>query len=80
MSKFQLHILLEEDDDGGFVAYCPALPGCVSEGDTQEEALENIKDAIKLWLETKDQIAIKERHSTGLNTRKRRELALAVSL
>jgi len=41
-----------EDEEGGYVVECPALPGCVSEGDTIEEALENIKEAIKGCLES----------------------------
>lgn len=44
-------VILEPSDEGGFTVYVPALPGCISEGDTEEEALENIKDAITLWLE-----------------------------
>jgi len=49
MLKFK--VILEEDlDDGGYVIECPALPGCASQGDTVEEALENIKEAIRGWL------------------------------
>jgi len=40
-------VLTADLEDGGFVVECPALPGCVSEGDTVEEALANIKDAIE---------------------------------
>ena len=40
-------VITPDLEDGGFVVECPALPGCVSEGDTVEEALENIKDAIE---------------------------------
>ncbi len=44
-------VIVEEDkEDGGFVVECPALPGCASQGDTVEEALENIKEAIRGWL------------------------------
>jgi len=43
-------ILLEEADEGGYTVTVPVLPGCISEGDTYEEALENIKDAIALYL------------------------------
>ncbi len=45
-------ILTPDADDGGFVAECPAIPGCVSEGDTVEDALVNIKDAIEGCLES----------------------------
>ena len=47
----QLKILLEPSEDGGFTALVPCLPGCVSEGDTREEALSNIREAIELYLE-----------------------------
>jgi predicted RNase H-like HicB family nuclease len=40
-------VLLEQGEDGYIVAECPSLPGCVSQGRTREEALENIKDAIR---------------------------------
>jgi len=43
-------IVLEEAEEGGFAVSVPALPGCISEGDTYEEALDNIKDAIALYL------------------------------
>jgi len=43
-------VLLEQDEDGFFVAECPALPGCVSQGSSREEALRNIKDAISGYL------------------------------
>lgn len=44
-------VVLEQDPEaGGYVIYCPTLKGCVSQGETEEEALENIKDAIKTYL------------------------------
>ena len=46
----ELDIVLEKQEEGGYTAYVPALPGCVSEGDTKEEAIENIKEAILLYL------------------------------
>jgi len=42
---------LEPQEEGGFTAYVPSLPGCISEGDTKEEAIKNIKEAIELYLE-----------------------------
>jgi predicted RNase H-like HicB family nuclease len=45
-------VILELEEDGGYSVHCPALPGCVSQGDTRQEALENIKEAIQLVLET----------------------------
>ncbi len=48
--KFKV-IIREDKEDGGYNVSCPALPGCHSQGDTIEEALENIKEAIKGCLE-----------------------------
>jgi predicted RNase H-like HicB family nuclease len=45
-------ILLEKDENGVFVAECPALPGCISQGKTRQEALENIRDAIKGYIQS----------------------------
>ncbi len=46
-------VTLDRDEDGVWVVECPAIPGCVSQGQTKEEAIENIKDAIKLALEVR---------------------------
>lgn len=40
-------VVMPDSEDGGFVVECPAIPGCVSEGDTVEEAMANIRDAIE---------------------------------
>jgi len=45
-------IIMEQDEDGIFVAECPSLPGCVSQGTNREEAVKNIKDAIQGYLES----------------------------
>ena len=45
-------ILIEQDEDGMYVAECPSLPGCVSQGKTRSEAVDNIKDAIRGYLES----------------------------
>jgi len=47
-------IVLEESDEGGYTAYVPSLPGCISEGETKEEALKNIQEAIELYLDSVD--------------------------
>ena len=44
-------VILEAESDGGYSVYCPALPGCVSQGDDRSSAIENIKEAIELVLE-----------------------------
>ena len=50
----KLHVVIEKDEAGFYVADLPALPGCFSQGKTHEEALENIKEAIVGWLEVMD--------------------------
>ena len=44
-------VVLETSDEGGYTAYVPALKGCISEGETREEALANVREAIELYLE-----------------------------
>lgn len=50
----KLTVVLEPSSEGGFTVYVPSLPGCISEGDTREEALANIREAIELYLEPVD--------------------------
>ncbi len=45
-------IIIEQDEDGIYVAQCPSLPGCISQGKTRKEALNNIEDAMKGYLES----------------------------
>ena len=47
----KLHITIEQDESGYYVAEVPAFPGCLSQGKTKEEAIANIKEAIEGWLE-----------------------------
>jgi antitoxin HicB len=47
-----LRVVIEQDEDGVFVAQCPTLPGCISQGKTHAQALANIKDAISGYLES----------------------------
>ena len=47
----RLHVLLEPSEDGGYTVTVPSLPGCISEGDTREDALANIREAIQLYLQ-----------------------------
>ena len=51
----KLQVILEPSDEGGYTAVVPALPGCISEGNTREEALKNIEEAIRLYLEPVDE-------------------------
>ena len=46
-------VTVDQDEDGVYVVECPAIPGCVSQGKSEEEALENIEDAIKQCLEVR---------------------------
>jgi len=47
----KLKVILEPSDEGGYTAIVPSLPGCISEGDTKQEALSNIREAIELYLD-----------------------------
>lgn len=47
----KIKIILEPSEEGGYTAFVPSLPGCISEGETKEEALKNIREAIELYLE-----------------------------
>ncbi len=47
----KLQLVLQKSEEGGYTALVPALPGCISEGDTREQALANIREAIELYLE-----------------------------
>ncbi|HVF48853.1 MAG TPA: type II toxin-antitoxin system HicB family antitoxin [Pyrinomonadaceae bacterium] len=47
------NVTLDRDEDGVWIVECPSIPGCVSQGGTREEALENIKDAIRLCLQVR---------------------------
>jgi predicted RNase H-like HicB family nuclease len=69
MKRLTLPIVIEEDSDGYFVS-CPALQGCYSQGDTYEEAVKNIKDAIRLHIEDRlaDGEDIPEHTTVSLST------------
>jgi len=54
------HVVIEKAEDGWLVAECPALPGCVSQGRDEKEALENIREAITAWLWAQDQKAARK--------------------
>ena len=49
-----IKVVLEASEDGGYTVFVPSLPGCISEGETRDEALVNIKEAIELYLEPVD--------------------------
>jgi predicted RNase H-like HicB family nuclease len=63
----KIQVVLEPSEEGGYTVYVPSLPGCISEGDTIDEAMVNIKEAIELYLEPEkielnnsDKLLIKE--------------------
>ena len=60
------HVILEQAEDGWIVAECPALPGCVSQGQDESEALANIKEAITAWLWAEDQKTLAELRTHSL--------------
>jgi predicted RNase H-like HicB family nuclease len=62
MNTIFYKIIFEPQEEGGFTAYVPKLPGCVSEGDTYDEAYKNIKEALELYLNT-----LKERNLIIIN-------------
>lgn len=59
----RFRVILEPSDEGGYTVYVPSLPGCISEGDTINESLENIKKAIELYLEPVDDDLVPEEGS-----------------
>ena len=56
MATYRFNIVVERDEDGVYIASCPALQGCYSQGDTYEEAVENLKDAIRLHIEARREV------------------------
>ncbi|MFQ6074678.1 MAG: type II toxin-antitoxin system HicB family antitoxin [Candidatus Bathyarchaeia archaeon] len=56
----KLKVILEPAEEGGYTVFVPSLPGCISEGDTREEALENIREAIELYLESRHEDIVLE--------------------
>jgi predicted RNase H-like HicB family nuclease len=60
----QYHVVMVESEEG-FAVTCPALPGCHSQGATHDEALANIREAIRLWLEVAEEDAGREAAAEG---------------
>lgn len=50
----KLKVVQESSEEGGFIVYVPSLPGCVSDGESESETLQNIREAIELYLEPVD--------------------------
>lgn len=60
VNKLEFDIVLERQREGGYTAYVPALPGCISEGETKAEAKRNIEEAISLYLEESGRTKIRQ--------------------
>ncbi len=58
----KVKVILEQGEDGYFVAYCPSLKSCWSQGRTEEEALKNIREAIELYLEPDEKLTEDSKH------------------
>ncbi len=52
MKIYNYTVILEKENDGGYHAFCPALPGCHTQGDNFDDTMSNIKDAVKLYIES----------------------------
>ena len=52
-------VIYADQDDGGWIAEVPSLPGCISQGDTREEVLRNIREAIETWVDGAQQVGMK---------------------
>ena len=53
MTEYFYKVIIESQPEGGFTAYVPGLPGCVSQGDTYEDTLDHIREAMELYLEVR---------------------------
>lgn len=56
----EFDIVFEKQKEGGYTVYVPALPGCISQGETKTEALKNIKEAIELYIEETGKAELKK--------------------
>lgn len=50
----EIKVVLEKQEEGGFTVYVPSLPGCISQGETKQEALKNIREAVELYMDAED--------------------------
>ncbi len=57
----KLKVVLEKQEEGGYTVLIPSLPGCVSQGETKEEALVNIKEALELYLEPDTRVSVRNK-------------------
>ncbi|MEH1830919.1 MAG: type II toxin-antitoxin system HicB family antitoxin [Nostoc sp.] len=64
----KFNVTLDRDEDGVWIVECPSIPGCVSQGQTREEALENIKDAIAACLEVRAELGLSATSDKSANS------------
>jgi predicted RNase H-like HicB family nuclease len=64
----QVKIVVHEAEEGGFWAEVPALPGCASQGDTMDELLANIREAIQAWLDAEPPVGFRFRSTARLRS------------
>lgn len=78
-SKITLHIVVETDEESGWLtASCPALPGCITQAENETDLLENIKEAVALWFEVQDDKEMQARKASPNNNSAIQELALSI--
>jgi predicted RNase H-like HicB family nuclease len=56
VKKYHYSVVIEKDEDGIFIASCPTFPGCHTQGETYDEVMQNIKEAIELNIEARKQL------------------------
>jgi predicted RNase H-like HicB family nuclease len=63
---YEFDVVILEDESGGYVAFVPALPGCHTQGDTLQELMDNVREAVELYLETLTEEERKSSFDNGL--------------
>lgn len=63
----KLKVIIEPGEDSGFVVEVPSLPGCVSQGQTREEAMANVREAVELWLEVQGDKVVQDRQDAEIS-------------
>ena len=56
MTRYEFTVVVEQDEDGMYIASCPALQGCYSQGDSYSDAIENLEDAMRLHIEARQSL------------------------
>jgi len=64
----KIRVVLEPSEEGGYTAYVPSLPGCISEGDDVQQALANISEAVALYLGPTEDNLVSSTHTRGMSS------------